>query len=173
MSIESKLAAFLKSPAGEKKIAEAKKSAVKEGRPFGQPSGTVISKAAAAKAGHEMREILHQHLVAAGLGSISLQDIYVSEPKPYKDGYEVAVWFEPDAVKRASLDPYRFPEGVDNIVRLFSHGWDTRDGRVSGIWHGEYTYNKTISEPKPFMQEAVNAFNQSHVENAELNEEYT
>lgn len=61
----------------------------------------------------------------------------------------VELYFNPDFVQSASLYPQGYPNGVDNIVRLLTNGWDFRSrqdrdpsditslyrGRMHGDWH--------------------------------------
>lgn len=62
---------------------------------------------------------------------------------------KVELFFNPDFVRSASLYPQGYPDGVDNIVRLLTNGWDyrTKQGRdpsairnlyrsrMRGDWH--------------------------------------
>ena len=62
---------------------------------------------------------------------------------------KVELFFNPDWVHVASLYPEKYPNGVDNIVRLLTNGWDFRyrmdrnpnaitnlyRGRMHGDWH--------------------------------------
>lgn len=62
---------------------------------------------------------------------------------------KVELFFNPDFVRSASLYPQGYPDGVDNIVRLLTNGWDFRTkmdrnpnaitnlyrGRMHGDWH--------------------------------------
>lgn len=173
MSIETVLTAYLNSTAGKRKVEEARKEALKAGKPFGQPGGTVISSASVAKATQAMKDILVSALLENNLGAIGYDDIVVSAPRFIDNGeVEIDINFVASALRRESLDPVRFPDGVDNIIRLISHGWDTHDGRVSGFWHGEYTWNKTVSQPNGFLQQAVSDFNKLNLGRAKLNDEY-
>lgn len=62
---------------------------------------------------------------------------------------EVAIRFNPKAVRRKSLRPDLYPNGVDNIIRLLNNGWDYRKGKrwfeewewgsITGKWHGKDT----------------------------------
>ncbi len=65
--------------------------------------------------------------------------------------------FAPGAIHRKSLEPERFPKGVDNIVSLLTKGY-TAHGDVVGMWHDKMILNKLERDPEPFIQEAVNEF---------------
>lgn len=61
----------------------------------------------------------------------------------------VELFFNPDFVRSSSLYPERYPDGVDNLVRLLTNGWDFRRrqdrapssisnlyrSRMHGDWH--------------------------------------
>ncbi len=161
MSIESELKKWASSPAGKKRIAEERAKKLRAGQKFGQGSSSV-SVEQAKKMGDEMRDILYAHLPVGLKASISTGDIIVSAPKVQADGSMlVELSFRPEALERESLDPEKYPEGVDNIIRLFSHGY-TAHGDVWGMWHGHEQWNLRHRAADPFMQDAVDEFNALH-----------
>lgn len=173
MSIEAELKKWAKSPAGQKRIAEERAKKLKSGQKFGQVSGG-MSIEQARKMGEEMRDILYANLPAGLKVSISTSDIIVSAPMVQKDGsILVELSFREEALERESLDPGKYPEGVDNIVRLFTHGY-TAHGDVVGMWHGHEQWNLLHRNPDPFMQNAVDEFNALHggAGVAELRDDY-
>lgn len=161
MSIESELKKWANSPAGKKRIAEEKAKKLKAGQKFGQGSNGV-SIEQAKKMGEEMRDILYANLPVGLKASVRTSDIIVSAPKVQADGSMlVELNFRPEALERESLDPEKYPEGVDNIIRLFSHGY-TAHGDVVGMWHGHEQWNLRHRNADPFMQNAVDEFNALH-----------
>jgi len=161
MSIESELKKWANSPAGKKRIAEERAKKLKAGQKFGQGSG-VVSIEQAKKMGDEMRDILYAHLPVGLKASISTGDIIVSAPKVQADGSMlVELHFRPEDLERESLDPEKYPNGADNIVRLFSRGY-TAHGDVVGMWHGHEQWNLRHRAADPFMQDAVDKFNALH-----------
>lgn len=160
MSIESQLKAFAKTDRFKQLVADAKKEAIKNGTYFGVggSGGQGFSKEQMRAYGFKMKEILYRH-VKQVIPSVEDYDILVGNPVERPDGqYEVPVYFEPVAMERWSLDPYRYGK-VDNIAVLLTHGWDKHEGRVVGVWHGEVTTGLQNRDGNPFMQDAVNEFN--------------
>ena len=73
--------------------------------------------------------------------------------------------FNPELVKRPSLDPQKYPNGVDNIIRLLSNGWDGRRKpyithfNVKGMWHGKMTRALAYREGDNFLRDIITAWN--------------
>ena len=120
-----------------------------------------ISSAAA-----DMAKILLRY-VQKEIDSITMEDIYIGLPKVNrKYEIEMMVGFREDNLQRNSLWQERYPDGIENIVLLFSRGYKTK-GRVQGRWEHpktgevirEWTYSKTSREPSTFLQDAVLEFN--------------
>lgn len=173
MSLEAELKKWMADPKDKKRIADAKAKKLKSGQKFGQGSNSV-SIEQAKKMGEEMRDILYANLPVGLQASISASDIIVSAPKVQADGSMlVELNFRPEALERESLDPEKYPEGVDNIIRLFSHGY-TAHGDVVGMWHGHEQWNLRHRNADPFMQNAVDEFNALHggAGVAELRDDY-
>lgn len=173
MSLEAELKKWMADPKNQKRIAEAKAQKLKAGQKFGQGSGAV-SIEQARKMGEEMRDILYVNLPSGLKASISTSDIIVSAPKVQADGSMlVELSFRQEALERKSLDPEKYPEGVDNIIRLFSRGY-TAHGDVVGMWHGHEQWNLRHRAADPFMQNAVDEFNALHggAGIAELRDDY-
>lgn len=161
MSIESELKKWANSSAGKKRIAEEKAKKLKSGQKFGHGSNS-ISVEQAKKMGEEMRDILYANLPVGLKASIRTSDIIVSAPKVQADGsILVELNFRPEALERESLDPEKYPKGVDNIIRLISHGY-TAHGDVVGMWHEHEQWNLRHRNADPFMQNAVDEFNALH-----------
>lgn len=121
----------------------------------------------------EMKEILYEHIHDV-IDSVIEADIEVGSP--YKDSagaWCIDIEFKPGVMRRESLIPKAYPEGVENIVLHFSHGWDA-DNYVYGSWHGDRVRSRKHKNPDPFLKEAVDEFNAKYgdVARAELTAEY-
>jgi len=168
MILDTKINAFLKSPDGKKKVAEAKAKALKEGRSFGQSGGS-ISKADAMKFAEKMRAILVEKL--SGIADVG---VFVGEPVIDADGdITIDINFDPGTLHRDSLYQEGYPNGVDNIVSLLVHGWDARDY----VYGYSEKANKVIRSIKhrdsnEVLQQAIDEFNALGIGVAELNEKY-
>ena len=157
MSLDSELQKWFNSPAGKEKIAKAKKQARKEGRQF----GTLISRydeTDAEEYAYKMMDFIWNAMPASLRGGVEFYP-----PAVWTDDngqMRASVTFKEESLHRDSLDPVMYPLGVDNIVMLFTKGWDTGGKQVWGEWHGyPHTKSKTQSDPNPFLQQAVEAFN--------------
>lgn len=73
--------------------------------------------------------------------------------------------FNPELVRRPSLDPQKYPNGVDNIIRLLSNGWDGRRKpyithfNVKGMWHGKMTRAWAYRRADNFLRTIINEWN--------------
>lgn len=124
-----------------------------------------------------MKSILLEHLYYAGIydegiSKFTPDDIIIVGPTIDDSGnMEIYLNFNKEALHRDSLDPIRFPGGVDNIILLFTHGWDA-NSQVFGEWRGERVGSRKHKEPDSFMQDAVDEFNSLGVGVAYLSTEY-
>ena len=128
-----------------------------------------------AKIGNDMRNILFGK-ISKVIKSFRIEDIIVGDPEPQGDKYSISISFNEDALRRESLDPDRYPEGISNIVKLFITGYDAR-GAVYGVWKGhgdEEIWSLRHRDPDDFMEEAVEEFNSKYtdVARAETTDEY-
>lgn len=163
MSLDSALQKWFDSPAGKKKVAEARKKAQREGRSFGRVVNTYgdYGKRDAEEFAYRMQDLILQYM------PVSLRDgVEFYPPAVWVDDngqMRASVTFKEESLHRESLDPTLYPFGVDNIVMLFTKGWDTGGKQVWGEWHGyPHTKSKTHSDPNPFMQQAVDEFNRKY-----------
>lgn len=64
------------------------------------------------------------------------------------------------ALRRESLYPEKYPEGVDNIVLHFVHGWHAKN-YAYGVWRdrSSFTVSRKDKEPDSFLEDVVNEFN--------------
>lgn len=78
--------------------------------------------------------------------------------------------FNPEALRRDSLMPEVYPEGVDNIFKLFAHGYNFTyktngsviSKRVHGIWRHNLTYALAVREPDYVLNTLVEEYNIIH-----------
>lgn len=124
-----------------------------------------------------MKSILYEHIP---INSVSINDIIVGEPRVNKDGrWEISVSFDKKNLKRDSLDLYNYPEGIENIVLLFTTGYSARD-YVYGWWVSNGTTKGNVRSKierrgDDFLSRAVKEFNNKTDKNlaqAKLTEEY-
>lgn len=133
------------------------------------------SKKQMSQIGDDMKNILFNK-ISRVIKSFKIEDIIVGTPVPYGDQYMISISFNEDALRRESLDPDRYPEGITNIVKLFVTGYDAR-GAVYGVWKGhgdEEIWSLRHRDPNDFMDKAVEEFNSKYanVARAELTDEY-
>lgn len=70
----------------------------------------------------------------------ALMNLEHSVPKEMGDNlYQIEVWFSGD-LRRESLDPDVYPEGIDNIAALLNNGYDAGH-RVYGVWMGHWPWS--------------------------------
>ena len=127
------------------------------------------------KIGDEMKDILFNK-ISGVIKSFKKEDIIVSPPVLQDDRYAISISFNEEALRRESLDPDAYPEGISNIIKLFITGYDAR-GAVYGVWKGhgdEEIWSLRHRDPNDFMEKAVNEFNSKYADaaHAELADEY-
>lgn len=114
-----------------------------------------------------MKSILFRHITngtgdgeRSGLINFPESAIIVGTPKKVGNtgNYEIDISFDSDSLRRQSLDPDRYPDGITDIIKLFVRGYDAR-GSVFGQWHGEEAASLRHRNPKSFMSDAVQEFN--------------
>lgn len=153
---------------------------------FQSPNQVSLTKkdmAAMRSKAQEMVDILYKHIISDtasnsgdGLSRFSKDDIIVSKSIPIGNtgNYKILISFNSVSLHRDSLDPDSYPNGIDNIIKLFVHGYSA-NGRVTGEWHGEIHASLQYRSPNSFMQNAVDEFNNNNAANkvkAELDKEY-
>lgn len=141
---------------------------------FAEPKNDSISSQAfmLGKA-EEMKEILFKHITAdtqtdgrKGLANFPKDAIIVEKPvKLNSNGgidYLINISFDSDALRRQSLNPTLYPEGITDIISLFVHGYNAK-GSVVGSWHGESgVWSVRHRDPNDFMARAVAEFNDAN-----------
>ena len=185
MSLEDKLKALEQSPAFQKKIAEARKAAIKAGKSFGSGGGAggiVADEAAPRKVVDEILAKVDAVIVAK-FPHMPNNLFEVYGPFPTKDGfYEYRIFFDPAAIHRRSLYHGGYPDGLENVIALYSHGseptkkpvwnnagleWDYRLKRQ----HGEYAEGRHYFikagwyvRPDDFLRSCIDILNAEYAE---------
>ena len=109
-----------------------------------------------------MKEIFYNHTHAV-IKSITMDDIIISDFIFNEEGkLTIKISFKEGSLQRESLRPDLYPEGLENIVLLFAHGYDANG--IRGQWKNSKSYPAHINslrhrEPNDFLQDAVDEFN--------------
>ena len=121
-----------------------------------------------------MKSILLKH-INLHIKSVSADDIVIESPIIDESGvYTMHLSFRSGSVARQSLQPDMYPEGIENIVLHFTHGWAAKN-YLRGDWHGQQVWSRQIRPGSSFMQRAVDEFNSKvkGIATAELSLEYS
>lgn len=116
----------------------------------------------------EMKEVLFRHLTAdtqtdgrRGLADFPKDAIIIGKPVAIGNtgDYRIDISFDADSLRRQSLSPDAYPEGITDIISLFVHGYNAK-GSVVGSWHGEdNVWSLRHRDSNDFMARAVEEFN--------------
>lgn len=116
----------------------------------------------------EMKEVLFRHLAAdtqtdgrRGLADFPKDAIIIGKPVAIGNtgDYRIDISFDADSLRRQSLSPDAYPEGITDIISLFVHGYNAK-GSVVGSWHGEdNVWSLRHRDSNDFMTRAVEEFN--------------
>ena len=119
----------------------------------------------------EMKEILFRHLTAdtqtdgrRGLADFPKDAIIIGKPVAIGNtgDYRIDISFDADSLRRQSLSPDAYPEGITDIISLFVHGYNAK-GSVVGSWHGEdNVWSLRHRDSNDFMARAVEEFNDNN-----------
>ena len=115
------------------------------------------------KYANRMKAILYEHIHQV-IKSIEMDDIVIGDFEVNSDGrLTIKLSFKDGSLHRESLRPDKYPKGIDNIVLLFTRGYDAGNP-VFGVWKNSWSYPATIKslqhrEPNDFLKEAVEQFN--------------
>lgn len=114
--------------------------------------------------GRQMKSILLEY-IGGIIHSITEKDILVGEPNIDKKGnISLTISFHEGSLQRPSLYKKGYPDGVENIVLLFTHGYHAKN-YVYGKWsYKRFSTHKPIRsrkdrKPNDFLQRAVEEFN--------------
>ena len=195
MSVQSKLEKWAKTPNGKTKIENARKAAIKHGKQFGTHKGGTGYGAGTGSVAAKDLDFYRDEFLRILRGTIATIPTYYNEAylqNTYHfadDGnihcegrfnetsgfYEFHFNFDPDSIKRESLNPDEFPGGAYDIVALINHGYDAK-GTVHGYWApaGKAIESMQHREGAFFIQAAVEEFERLYGDVAKIsyNEKY-
>ncbi len=113
--------------------------------------------------------------------SIEFEDMITGSAEMDERGRTVVkISFRDGSLRRDSLVPEKYPDGVENILLHFTHGWNAKK-RIRGVWRhpckkrGRTVMSRKSRNPNAFLQKAVDEFNRSHYRGfcfAELDDRY-
>lgn len=181
MSIESKIAAFMNSPAGQKKLVETIQGYRSSGVKKTKGGSRIVTRADAVMLAGKLADIIIARASAYGVPPNVLNEMTMTMSLPSgsdKSGeYVIDLSFSGN-LHRDSLYNEEY-DGIDNIVALFNNGYIARD-YVYGFWDGHentggdnvlrtnpgdnFTYLRSrIGRPSlNFMQDAVDEFTNNY-----------
>ena len=136
MSLESKLAAYFKSPASKKKINAKIHEYHSSGEKRTASGSSIVPEDRMAHASAKFMELLHQNAMACNLPASVMQhieDMASVRPIPTKDGFELPIFFGGDLHRDSLENDDTSYDGIDNIVALFNNGYHASD-YVYGWW---------------------------------------
>lgn len=174
LDFEAELAKFLDQPAMQAAFHSFAAQQIKSGA--GGTGGIAQIKADATKATMEARRAIiaslppalrHRRTGMYSVGSdrpITEADLILSEPETTENGdFVVRLSWNPESIHRESLYREGYPNGVEDIVAVFTSSKERRN-HVYGYWHGstEKIRSRKAARRDTFIQDAINAFNASH-----------
>lgn len=181
MSINSELLRLSKTPAFQKRVQTEYAAAKKAGKPFGvQGTGSSIGSFSLGsidpataqqyidKIILRVEAVVTQHFPGTTSGMFNIVG-----PIPQPDGKSVyQLSFKPHAVHRESLYSQGYPEGLTNVVMLYSHGGKPnrhavyeggivrgRSNKHVSFNHGRYLPKGYTIHPDPFLRDCIAAIN--------------
>lgn len=141
---------------------EAGKAAIK--KQYGVEYADKIDKSRLRMYGQMMKQILFRYVVDV-IHSIRESDIVVEEPKLGEKGlYTLNISFKEGSLHRESLYDEGYPDGIENIVLLFTRGYHAKR-YAYGVWaYRDFgsmypVRSRKDREPNDFMKRAVEEFN--------------
>lgn len=120
----------------------------------------------------EMKNILFDEIKPV-IPSFRKSDIVIKKPKFDGNDIQIILSFQNASLKRDSLNPN---DELNDIVMLKTVGYNSVKHRISGKWHGKIIRNKASMKPNSFLADAVDKFNDLHLEEqirAKLTDEYS
>lgn len=76
-----------------------------------------------------------------------------------EDEFVVEIDFDASAMRRPSIYPEGYPEGLTNIAKLLSTGYTNTGNLAYGVMNGKRVYMPRVFKSDPFLELAVNEFN--------------
>lgn len=174
LDFEAELAKFLDQPAMQAAFHSFAAQQIKSGA--GGTGGTAQVKADATKFAIEARRAIiaslppalrHKRTGMYSVGSdrpITEGDLILSEPEATENGdFVVRLSWNPAAIYRESLYEEGYPNGVEDIVAVFTSSKE-RKNYVYGYWHDSphSVRSRKTARRDTFIQDAISSFNASH-----------
>lgn len=74
----------------------------------------------------------------------------------------IEINFNTETLRYPSLNPSRFPNGVDNIILLITNGWNYTEKKRPpfGEWHGKFTRGWSQRNPNDFLETIIEEYNE-------------
>lgn len=177
MSIADQLKKLEKDPKFQKRVSAARVAARKSGKPFGKSAVGVSDEAEARLHIDTILNKIHAAILTV-LPHMPREMFEVYKlPVTANGEYHFVIYFKAEAVHRESLYREGYPDGLENIVALYSHGSEPTKkavwNRGASEWdygtkrqHVEYRQGRHYfiaagwyKEPDPFLIDAVAAIN--------------
>ena len=139
----------------------------------GSATGRKKAELYAEEAIQEIIDSLPESLKSGSTRPITTNDLLAGLPRLNTNGdYEILIRWNSKAVHRDSLYNTEYPDGVENIVALFSTGTRPSKNFVAGYWKRAgsmmYYYYRIPAgwsrAADPFLRDAIARFNASHKE---------
>ncbi len=165
-ALMGKVNAYSQTPAGKKKMSDKIASyrngsdphVSSTGKTYG--GGEIMTIDQMVDAAKDFIAILKRSAASAGLPSSVMEHVesfMFTTPFILPDGSASIEIYMSEAPGRASLYPEKYGY-VDNIVAVFNNGYDTKEKRVYGKWHGKNIVSLDKRQGEFFMQSAVGEF---------------
>lgn len=177
MSIAEQLKKLEKDPNFQKRVAAARTAARKAGKPFGRSAVGVSDEAGARMRVNQILEQIYSAITTV-LPHMPRDMFEIFNTGVTASGeYRFVIFFKPETIHRESLYHAGYPDGLENIVALYSHG---SEPTKKSVWnrgalewdygrkrqYAEYRHGRHIfiaagwhKEPDPFLINVVSAIN--------------
>ena len=164
--IMKKLSEYISTDFGKKRVDDTIKRYVSgsdshvgnSGKTYG--GGRIVTQKQMSRLAKEFLSILRTAAASSGMPESVMEHIEsFDHTHPYNnpDGSMGITVYMTDSASRPSLDPGRYPDGVDDIVVHLNAGYYAKDS-VYGMWHGVRTKSLQKREGAWFIQKAVDEF---------------
>lgn len=115
---------------------------------------------------NEMKNILYEYICSTiSSSSFTLDDIVIGKTKKSASSWEweINISIKKDALHRESLYKQGYPKGLDDLVLLYSRGYNARD-YVHGYNQkkGRYMWSFKHRPSNDYLQKAVDEFNKRY-----------
>lgn len=115
---------------------------------------------------NEMKTILFKYISdAINSSTFNLSDIKIGKTKKSSKmwEWEITISIDEEALKRESLYPEKYPDGLGDLVLLYSRGYDARD-YVHGYNRkkGRYMWSIRHRPANTFLEKAIQEFNNKY-----------